>query len=144
MDGSSFLTPSMMKSCSRDAGRPGAAETAGATWVNRHSDQRRGESSQPEEPIWISERAKRSHWRKSCTPTSSSWTNRLAGAVLAGRGIAFIGTVGVLMQAKQQGLIADPETGTGPAPRLWVSSHRSCLSGLPGSQRGIDSRKAFS
>ncbi len=86
-------------------GRPGAAETAGAAWVDRqavsdpakvtslqtHLD--RGES----EAIVLAEKL-----HADLVVMDESAGRR----VLAGRGIAFIGTVGVLMQAKQQGLIA--------------------------------------
>ncbi len=87
------------------AGRPGAAETAGAAWVDRravsdpakvtglgtHLDS--GES----EAIVLAEELH----------ADLVVMDETAGrCVLAGRGIAFIGTVGILMQAKRRGLIA--------------------------------------
>lgn len=86
------------------AGQPGAAETAGAVWVERQAvsdlakvtrlqtDLDRGEC----EAIILAEELH----------ADLVVMDETAGRrVLASRGIAFIGTVGVLMQAKQRGLI---------------------------------------
>ncbi len=99
------------------AGLPGAAETAGAIWVDRvavsdptkltslltHLDS--GES----EAIVLAEEL-----HADLVIMDESAGRR----VLAGRGIAFLGTVGVLMQAKQRGLI--------PALRPALDQLRAC------------------
>lgn len=100
----------------------GATETAGAAWVDRVavsdptkltsllSQSDRGES----EAIVLAEELQ----------ADLVVMNESAGRrVLAARGIAFVGTVEVLMQAKATGPDGRLKTGIGPTPRLRVSSH---------------------
>jgi uncharacterized protein len=86
------------------AGRPGAAETAGAAWVDRQviKDAAKAASLQTyldsgeSEAIILAEEL---HADLVIIDESA------ARHEVAARGIAFIGTVGVLMQAKHRGLI---------------------------------------
>jgi predicted nucleic acid-binding protein len=87
------------------AGRPGAAETAGASWIDRQAVSNPAKvtslpthlDSGESEVIALAEELR----------ADLVIMDESAGRhVLAGRRMAFIGTVGVLMQAKQRGLIA--------------------------------------
>jgi predicted nucleic acid-binding protein len=86
-------------------GRPGAAETAGAAWVDRQavSDLAKVTSLQTHLDSGESEAIVLAEELHADLVVMDESAGR---RVLASRGIAFIGTVGVLMQAKQRGLIA--------------------------------------
>jgi uncharacterized protein len=88
------------------AGRAGAAETAGAAWIDRQAVSNRAEATSLQAHLDSGESeaivlADELH-------ADLVVMDEAAGRrILAGRGIAFIGTVGVLMQAKKRGLIAE-------------------------------------
>jgi predicted nucleic acid-binding protein len=87
------------------AGRPGAAETAGAVWIDRISvrDPAKVASLLTQLDVGESEAIALAEELHADLVIMDEAAGR---RILAARGIAFLGTVGVLMQAKQQGLLA--------------------------------------
>jgi predicted nucleic acid-binding protein len=112
------------------AGRPGAAETAGTAWVDRQavSDPAKVTSLRTHLDNGESETIVLAEELRADLVIMDETAGR---RVLAGRGIPFLGTVGVLMQAKQRGLIAalKPELDQlrSSGFHLTDSVYRACL-----------------